>query len=81
MKNHQQIVLYSSDGCHSCYRVKEFLHRHGIGYEEKNIARNPQFIEELHSLGSTVVPTLVFSDQLIVGFRPNLLKRVIEDTD
>ena len=60
----QEFVMFSTDWCGYCKRLKSQLGRLGVTFEEINIEEVPgtaEIVEKING-GNQVVPTLVFSD-------------------
>jgi len=60
----QEFVMFSTDWCGYCKRLKNQLSEVGITFREINVEENPDsasFVEEVNG-GNRVVPTLLFSD-------------------
>jgi mycoredoxin len=60
----QKIMVYGTDWCGDCFRIRQFLKRHSISFTFLNIDRDKQ--AELYVLntngGMRSVPTIVFED-------------------
>jgi glutaredoxin len=48
----------------------EYLSRKGVPYTEKNVARDPQAVQELMSMGLRSLPVIVIGDKSLSGFNP-----------
>ena len=60
----QQFVMFSTDWCGYCKRLKSQLDEVGITFREINVEQEPDsadFVEQVNG-GNRVVPTLLFSD-------------------
>jgi glutaredoxin 3 len=67
MKN---VTVYTTDRCSLCMSAKALLERRGIGYEEINLARDPDGRTELQRVtGMFSFPQIVIGDEPIGGFR------------
>lgn len=73
----QSIVVYTSEGCAFCSRLKSFLTNHNLTFEEKNVTSNPEYLDELQSKGIWAVPTVFVGDEVVPGYRPNKLKEIL----
>jgi glutaredoxin 3 len=66
MKN---VTVYTTDRCSLCMSAKALLERRGIGYEEINLARDPDGRTELQRVtGMFSFPQIVIGDEPIGGF-------------
>lgn len=62
--------MYTTDHCSLCVSAKTLLDRRGIGYEEINLARDPDGRAALEQrTGMVTFPQIVIDEQLIGGFR------------
>ena len=48
----------------------EYLSQKGIPYTEKNVARDPEAVQELLSMGLRSLPVIVIGDKRLRGFNP-----------
>ena len=64
-----QVTLYTTDSCSRCVSAKALLTRRNIGYEEINLARDPDGRAELQrKTGMFTFPQIVIGEQTIGGF-------------
>jgi thioredoxin reductase (NADPH) len=57
---------------------EQFLRENGVEYEERDILTEPAWLDELAKYGLFGVPALFLGDEVIVGYRPNKMKAVLE---
>lgn len=75
MKN---VVVYTKNDCIQCKMTKRYLKEHQIGYEERNITDNPQYVDYLKDQGFRSVPVVMAKEaNPIIGFRPDVLKSLV----
>jgi thioredoxin reductase (NADPH) len=48
--------------------VEEFLTKHGIAFQARNVAEDPAAMDELMRLGVATTPVTVIDGELVVGF-------------
>ena len=48
----------------------EYLSQKGVPYTERNVARDPEAVQELMSLGLRSLPVIVIGEQRLSGFNP-----------
>ena len=60
-------TVYWQPGCTSCLKVKEFLRRHGIGFDSVNVREAPGAVEALAKLGARSVPVVARGDRFVHG--------------
>ncbi len=64
----RQVTLYTTDPCARCVTAKALLTRRGIGYEEINLAKDPDGRAELaQNTGMTTFPQIVIDGETIGG--------------
>ncbi|HWI62240.1 MAG TPA: FAD-dependent oxidoreductase [Symbiobacteriaceae bacterium] len=73
-----QATLYTSTGCEYCSKIKQFLVQNGVSYEERDILKEPAWLDELAKYGIFGVPALYLGEEWIIGYRPNKMKAVLE---
>ena len=63
------VLLYTTDRCGSCVAAKKLLEKRGIGFEEINLARDPDSRARLQTLtGMFTFPQIVVGERAIGGF-------------
>jgi glutaredoxin 3 len=64
-----QVTLYTTDSCSRCVSAKALLTRRKIGYEEINLARDPDGRAELQAkTGMFTFPQIVIGETTLGGF-------------
>ena len=68
------VTIYSADWCAFCHAAMDYLKSKGVEYTEKNIEKDPAFVQEsVDKSGQTGIPVLEINGQVIVGFdRPKI---------
>ena len=51
----------------------EYLSQKGIPYTEKNVATNPDAVQELMSMGLRSLPVIIIGDERLSGFNPTAI--------
>jgi glutaredoxin 3 len=65
-----EIVIYTTDPCSFCARVKGILSAHGLEFSEVNLSKDPTGRVELaQTTGMMTFPQVVVDGQLLGGFR------------
>lgn len=71
MKN---VIIYSTPVCHFCNLAKAFFQSHGIAYTEYNVATDMEKRKEMVEMtGQLGVPVIRVDDQVVVGFREDIV--------
>ena len=58
-----------------CETTKEFLSKHGIRFEDRNIVADPRALDELRKLHVMTTPVTKIGDTVIVGFDEEKLRK------
>ena len=67
------VVVYTTDPCSFCSRVKQLLQARGIEYTEINLARDPAGRTELvERTGMMSFPQVVIRGEVLGGFQETL---------
>jgi glutaredoxin 3 len=67
------VIVYTTDPCSFCGRVKQLLNARQIAFEEINLARDPDGRAELLALtGMMSFPQVIVGDELVGGFQETL---------
>lgn len=51
-----------------CRMVEEFLTKHGVAFQARNIQEDPAALDELMRLGVASTPVTVIDGEVVVGF-------------
>jgi glutaredoxin 3 len=71
------IIVYTTPTCPYCHMVKDFLTERGIRFEERDVARNPAYAQELvKNTGQMGVPVTIINGEVVVGFDRSRLERL-----
>jgi glutaredoxin len=71
-----RVTLYSTSRCANCRRLKQWLTRHKLRFQEFDIERNQRAFREFQRLGSRGVPVLLVDRQRVDGFDPKRLEKI-----
>jgi glutaredoxin 3 len=67
------VVVYTTDPCSFCTRVKQLLDARGVQYTEINLARDAAGRQELvQKTGMMSFPQVIIGGQLVGGFQETL---------
>ena len=58
-----------------CQSTKEFLSKHGVEFQDRNIAADPSALEELRKMHVMTTPVTKIGDAVIVGFDEEKLRK------
>jgi glutaredoxin 3 len=67
------VIVYTTDPCSFCGRVKQLLNARQIAFDEINLARDPDGRAELLAkTGMMSFPQVIIGDKLVGGFQETL---------
>jgi glutaredoxin len=55
----------------------EYLSQNGVEFTEKNVARNPEAVQELMSMGVRSLPLILIGDKRLSGFNPKAIDEAL----
>ena len=68
----KKVIIYSQETCAPCHAEKLWLKENGIEFEERDIRKNDQYLQELIELGAAATPATIIKDEdreeIILGF-------------
>jgi glutaredoxin len=68
----KKVIIYSQETCPPCHAEKLWFKDNGIEFEEKDIRKNDQYLQELIQLGASATPVTIIKDgdreEFILGF-------------
>ncbi len=63
------IIVYSADWCAFCHAAKNYFTQQGVEFEERNIEKDPAFMQEsVDKSGQMGIPVIDMDGEIIVGF-------------
>jgi len=70
----QPVIIYGAEWCPPCHVTKDYLTKHGIEYDYRNIEENEQYMQEAaEKSGANAIPVIDINGTIIVGFdRPKI---------
>ncbi|MFD1775871.1 glutaredoxin family protein [Paenibacillus rhizophilus] len=72
-----QVIVYSTEGCGDCSRVKRMLQSEGIPFEVRDIMTSEAYQQEVERLGFMGIPVTVAGGRAVKGFNHGELKELI----
>ncbi|MGC4376331.1 glutaredoxin family protein [Fictibacillus sp. Mic-4] len=75
----KKVIIYTQETCPPCFAEKEWLKANHIPYEERDIRKNPAYLNEVIELGASSTPVTVIFDgrskDVVMGFNQESLKK------
>lgn len=71
--------IYSTPSCGYCKQAKDYLRNLGINVNEKDITKNPRYMQEFEKrVGShSGVPVIFLKGTKIIGFDKNKINKIL----
>jgi len=73
-----RVTLYTTARCPNCRRLKQWLVKHKLRFQEFDIERNQRAFREFQRLGTRGVPVLLVDRQQVNGFDPKRLQQIFK---
>lgn len=73
-----KITIYTTPTCSFCRMAKNFFREHDLSYEEKDVTRNHDFVEEMvNKSGQMGVPVIDIDEDIVVGFDKRRIAQLV----
>ncbi|MFA5793912.1 MAG: glutaredoxin domain-containing protein [Candidatus Brocadiia bacterium] len=74
------VKVYSTPTCPWCVKVKDFLSRRNILFEDIDVSKDPDNAKELLEVsGQYGVPVITMDDQIVIGFDPIRIEELLKE--
>ena len=74
------IIIYTKTGCPWCVEVLEFLKDNGVKFEEREVLKNPEFMEELiQKSGQNKTPTLDIEGDILADTNAKAVEEFLKN--
>ncbi|MDN4522854.1 glutaredoxin family protein [Fictibacillus fluitans] len=78
----QKVIIYTQETCPPCFAEKEWLTSKQIPFEERDIRKNPQYMNKVIDLGASATPVTVIIDgeskNVVLGFNQDELESLLQ---
>ena len=72
------VIVYSTSHCPWCVKVKDFLKKNNVAFQERNAEANPEYAKEVQAKsGGVAVPVTDVDGTIIIGFNVGKLKAAL----
>ena len=73
-----ELKVYTQPSCGYCAELKDYLRKHDIPYEEKDITKDRSAFDDLvHKYKIRATPLIVHGEKTVVGFNPDEIQKMI----
>jgi glutaredoxin len=70
MKN--RTIIYTQETCNPCHAQKKWLKNNNISFEERDVRKNPDYLQEVIKLGASATPVTIIEmngrKEVVLGF-------------
>ena len=74
-----KIIVYSRNFCAWCVEVKDFLRKNNIEYEERDIAKNKEYLDEMvKKSGQQFVPTIDIDGHILADADASAVEKFLK---
>jgi glutaredoxin-like protein NrdH len=73
----KEVIVYHQPGCGPCHAAMEYLKQKGIPFVAKDVLASEAAQQELVALGSRSTPTIKVGDEIMIGFSPSRLAKLL----
>tara|TARA_B100001142_G_C14343231_1_gene658818 strand:- start:363 stop:737 length:375 start_codon:yes stop_codon:yes gene_type:complete len=78
-KNHdEKVIIYTTSWCGYCAKARKLLEENNIDYFEYDIEKSIEGERQHNALGENTIPILLINGEVIVGYDPKRILRIIE---
>jgi glutaredoxin 3 len=75
----KKITIYSTPTCVFCPAVKKFLNDRNLTYEEIDVSKDPEALEEMkQKTGQMGVPVTVIGEEVVIGYDKKKLQKALD---
>jgi len=72
------LTIYTQPTCSYCGELKEYLKKHNISYEEKDITKDRSAWDDMvNKYKIRATPLIVRGEKIIVGFNPDEIQKLL----
>lgn len=77
----EKVIIYSQETCGPCQEEKLWLKNNGIDFEERDIRKNADYMNEVIDLGASATPVTVIKkdggDEVVFGYDQERLSQIL----
>jgi glutaredoxin-like protein NrdH len=75
----KEIIVYHQPNCGPCHAAMDYLRKKGVPFVAKDVFADEAAQRELTALGSTSTPTIKVGNEVLIGFSPSKLSKLLQD--
>jgi mycoredoxin len=73
------VTIYTTAWCPYCKKLKKSLDKIDVSYTERDIEKSATAYFAFKSLGASGVPLSIIGEEVIYGYRPNVIQNALEE--
>ncbi|MEK6982406.1 MAG: glutaredoxin domain-containing protein [Candidatus Micrarchaeota archaeon] len=78
MAKENKVIVYSTEWCPWCHRVKEWLTKQGVRYEDRDVEKEPKFAEEMtNKTKQSGIPVVDINGEVIIGYNEPVMRKAL----
>jgi len=78
----KKVKIYSQPTCLDCIKVKAYLDKKGVHYEDINVKGNKKAMDEMaRKYGIRITPLIVIGDRVMIGFNVPKLEKLLSSAE
>jgi glutaredoxin-like YruB-family protein len=78
----KKVEIYSTPSCHFCHMAKDWLTEKNIPYVDYNVGEDKEKRKEMVEMtGQLGVPVIKIGDDVMIGFSPEQMSKLLEVAD
>lgn len=75
----KKVEIYSTDTCHFCHMAKDWFKANNVPFTDYNVGTDIEKRKEMVELtGQMGVPVIKIENELVIGFNPEKLAKILE---
>lgn len=72
------VKVYSTPSCAYCFTLKQFLRNNNIGFEDIDVSKNQEALEEMiKKTGQLTAPIVDIDGQIVIGFDKEKISKLL----
>ena len=78
----KKVEIYSTPSCHFCHMAKDWLTEKNISFVDYNVGEDKEKRKEMVEMtGQLGVPVIKIGDDVMIGFSPEQMAKILEIAD
>ncbi len=74
----KEVIVYHQPNCGPCHAAMDYLRKKGVPFVAKDVFADEAAQRELTALGSNSTPTIRVGNEVLIGFSPSKLAKLLQ---